>query len=441
MSLDLFPETVRPKHRPPSVWRKLGGGSLSVSIIVHAILLAVGVVWVFQIIPAKKAEIDFMPKGGGGGSSGVKEVSQKKKRATMTTANAPRLSAKGSSSSFTLPEVDPAASMSSVGSLSSGALSGGLGGSGAGGGRGDGNGRGFGGGMGPGLGGGAAGGMSPFGLVDPNAGAMVGTFYDMKQTDKRQSTDVTPGDMVKIVREFVNDGWRDSTLRKYYQAPQKLYQTRVYIPRMSADAAPAAFKCEKEVQPSRWMVLYRGSVIPPKTARYRFVGAADDIMVVRFNRKAVLDHGWTSGTAPMSFSDKNTRAVLRGEAENQDLKKAIRRDYPMKLPVTFYQYDTLGGWNDAIGGLAVGTEFEANAGSEYELEILISEVPGGSFGALLYIEEIGATYQKASTGAPILPLFRLDSGLPEVKAKEMAAPFDPSGPVWKLGRKSTGPGI
>ncbi|BCU78586.1 hypothetical protein llg_33010 [Luteolibacter sp. LG18] len=418
-----------------SFWRKLGGGSLSVSIIVHAILLSLGVVWVFQVIPAKKAEVDFMPKGGGGGSPGVNEVSQKKKRATMNTANAPRMSAKGATSSFTLPEVDPAASMSSLGSLGSGALSGGLGGSGTGGGRGNGTGPGFGAGTGPGLGGNASG-ANLFGLIDPNAGAMIGTFYDMKQTDKRESTDVTPGDMPKIVREFVNDGWHDSKLKKYYQAPQKLYQTRVFIPRISADAAPAAFKCEKEVQPSRWVVVYRGSVIPPKTARYRFVGAADDILVVRFNRKEVFDHGYASGTAPISPASKETRAVLRGEVQNRELEKTIRHDYPMKIPVTYYQYDALGGWNNSIGGLAVGAEFEANAGTEYEMEILISEVPGGSFGALLYIEEIGATYQKTSTGAPILPLFRLDSSLPAVKPSDQAAPFDPGGPVWKLGRKT-----
>ncbi|MGC4016417.1 MAG: hypothetical protein QM755_18130 [Luteolibacter sp.] len=435
MSDEFIPGHASRKPRPLSFWRKLGGGSLSVSIIVHAILLSVGVVWVFQVIPAKKAEVDFIPKGGGGGSRGVNEVSQKKMRATMTTANAPRMAAKGASSSFTLPEVDAAASMSSLGSLGSGALSGGLGGSGTGGGRGNGTGPGFGSGTGPGLGG-TASGANLFGLVDPNAGAMVGTFYDMKQTDKRQSTDVTPGDMPKIVRDFVNDGWRDSQLKKYYQASQKLYQTRVYIPRIPADAAPAAFKCEKEVQPSRWVVVYRGSVIPPKTARYRFVGAADDILVVRFNRKEVFDHGYASGTAPISPASKETRAILRGEVKDRELEKTIRHDYPMKIPVTYYQYDTLGGWNNAIGGLAVGSEFEANAGTEYEMEILISEVPGGSFGALLYIEEIGATYQKTSTGAPILPLFRLDSSLPAVKPNDQAAPFDPGGPVWKLGRKT-----
>ncbi|MGC4013699.1 MAG: vWA domain-containing protein [Luteolibacter sp.] len=143
---------------PNSFWRKLGGGSLSISIIVHAILLSIGVVWIFQVIPEnKKEDVDFMPRGGGGGTPGVKNEINQRKRASMTAPNAPRMSAKGATSTFTLPEIDPASSMSSVGSLTSGGLSGGLGGSGSGGGRGDGHGQGMGSGTGMGVGlGGAA---------------------------------------------------------------------------------------------------------------------------------------------------------------------------------------------------------------------------------------------------------------------------------------------
>ncbi|BCU78767.1 hypothetical protein [Luteolibacter sp. LG18] len=180
----------------PSIWKKLGGGSLSISILVHAILLAIGVVWIFQIIPAqKKQEIDFMPKGGGGGSPGVKEVSNKKQRATMTNPNMPRMAAKGVASSFTLPEPDAAAAMSSVGSLSSGGLSGGLGGSGSGGGRGDGSGTGFGSGMGPGLGGG--GGMKPFAGVmfgNPVKARTIGVVLDV-------SGSMTPH-LAKVIKEL-----------------------------------------------------------------------------------------------------------------------------------------------------------------------------------------------------------------------------------------------
>ncbi|HEX7261910.1 MAG TPA: hypothetical protein VF258_08855, partial [Luteolibacter sp.] len=65
-----------------------------------------------------------------------------------------------------------------------------------------------------------------------------------------------------------------------------------------------------------------------------------------------------------------------------------------------------------------------------EIQILISEVPGGSFGAYLLMEEMGVTYQKASSGAPILPLFRMDGSVP---ATSKGPPFDPNGLIWKPG--------
>ncbi|BCU77766.1 hypothetical protein [Luteolibacter sp. LG18] len=417
------------EENKPSVWKKLGGGSLSISIIVHAILLAVGVVWIFQIIPATEQKVDFMPKGGGGGSPGVKEVSNKKQRATMTNPNTPRMAAKGVASTFTLPEPDAASSMSSVGSLSSGGLSGGLGGSGSGGGRGDGHGTGFGSGTGPGLGGGA-GTMSPFGMVNPNANAMIGVFFDTKQDPKRKPTDMTPEKLRDVIKEFTNQGWNERSLEnKYYKADQKLYQTRVYMPVMSANEAPKAFNCEKEVQPSRWLVIYRGDVVAPKSGKFRFVGAGDDVLAVRFNKKNIFDHGYTQGTTALYVPGKVD--VLAGKKEDREVERIIRGG-AMRVPVTLYKYDTTANWNNALGGVAVGPEFDVTAGSTYPIEILISEIPGGLFGAALMIQEEGATYQKASTGSPILPLFRTDGSLPDAKGKDNAPPFDSQGAVWKI---------
>ncbi|BCU77765.1 hypothetical protein [Luteolibacter sp. LG18] len=426
-------QATHAEEKKPSIWKKLGGGSLSISIIVHAILLAVGVVWIFQIIPAQEPKVDFMPKGGGGGSPGVKDVSNKKQRATMTNPNTPRMAAKGVASSFTLPEPDAASAMSSVGSLSSGGLSGGLGGSGAGGGRGDGNGPGFGSGMGPGLGGGG-GSMSPFGMVDPNANAMVGVLYDTKQDPKRKETGMTPEKLREVIHDFVSQGWNERTLeRNYYKAPQKLYQTRVYMPVMSAAEAPKAFNCEKEVQPSRWLVIYRGDVVAPKSGKFRFVGAGDDVLVVRFNRKNVFDYGYVLGTTGQHVPE--IKEVLSGAKEDRNVEKAARGG-AMKLPITFYKYDGPTNWNQNIGGLAVGPEFEVTAGSTYPVEILISEVPGGRFGAMLLLQEEGGTYQKTSAGLPILPLFRTEGSQPKAAAKDLAPPFDSQGAVWKMSSTS-----
>ncbi|NJM36623.1 MAG: hypothetical protein HC845_01415 [Akkermansiaceae bacterium] len=105
----------------------------------------------------------------------------------------------------------------------------------------------------------------------------------------------------------------------------------------------------------------------------------------------------------------------------------------MKVPVEFYQYPTTDTVNKAIGGLAVGPTFKVEEGVDYPIDILIAEIPGGFFSAVLLIEKTGEKYSKASTGAPILPLFRLSPGEPNKDDKaDSAPPYDPSGVPWKL---------
>ena len=425
-------ETTFDPHLTPnpprvSIWQKLGGGALTFAIIAHAILLVVGAIWIFQVIQEPEKKVNFMPNGGGGGGerSASTQVQQKKRAQITPSTHVKRVFAEGVASNTVLPDPgDSFGEMTALASLGGGGL-GGFGGTGSGGVFGKDTGAG-GGGLGVPGGQGTA---NPFGMIDPNANALEGTFYDLKQTKNRQSTDMTNEGIKEVISEFVTKGWKDRTLSKYYKAGRTLYQTRLAIPMMKAELAPAAFDCEKEVQPSRWVVVYRGVVTPPKTGRYRFVGAGDDVLVVRFNGKHVFDHGYASGTMGAHIS--SNKGFFHGTQDNDTLKKLARRVYPMDLPVKYYEYDTTKRWNQDIGGLAVGAEFEAVAGRSYPIDILISEIPGGLFCAALLIEEVGATYKKDSTGAPILPLFRLDSGLPAPTKADNAPPFDPEGPIWK----------
>lgn len=409
-----------------SFWRKLGGGSLTVSLMVHALLLIAGVVWVFQIIPNKEDHVvPFIAARGGSNSD---QETTRKAQAMMERRNAARVAAQDEMSPVVLPEPEMLVSMNSLPSIGGGDSAGVMGNMR---GAGDpGNGRGPW--IGPGDGGGlrGEGEITPFGMHDPNANSLEGSFYDLKQTRDKHSTDMTHDGAREVIRDFVNHGWREKSLEKYYKAGRSLYQTRFMMPLMQAENAPAAFDCGNEVQPGKWIVVYRGVVTPPKTARYRFVGAGDDVLVVRFNGRHVFDHGFTSGTTGVQIA--NNVPFFKGAVENDNLRKLIRRDYPMKLPVTYYSYDTTRNWNQEIGGLAVGAEFEAIQGKSYPIEILISEIPGGLFCASLLIEEVGANYRKTATGAPVLPLFRLDHGQPVVDPKaDNAPPFDPEGPVWK----------
>jgi hypothetical protein len=411
-----------------SFWQKLGGGSLSISLILHVILLAAGLFWIFQIIPVPEKKVDFMPKSGGGGSP-ASVSQQKKQQMRISQPNMARVSAAGVTSSFVLPEPEDVTQMTSISGISSGSLAAGLGGHGSGGGKGDGNGTGVGNGLAPGLSDGT-GNKNPFGMVSAERGALTGTFYDLKQDRNQKPNEMTVDKFHTELINIVRRGFTESSFSNFFKAPRQLFQTKVYIPRLSAEGAPAAFEVEKEVQPKMWIVTYRGAVQAPKTGKFRFVGAGDDILVVRFNNRPVFDFGYcVSGIGKDIFG---MSAKMDGTTEDKELDKEVRRATPMKMPMTFYKYATTPDLNKNIGGLALGPEFSVEAGKTYPIDIMIGEIPGGWFSMALMIEEIGATYQKDSTGAPILPIFRLDATPPDPEMKGEAPPYAQDGPIWKF---------
>ena len=422
MNPQLHPAPEIPRR---SLWQKLGAGSLSISLFLHLVLLALGAIWVLTIIPAApEKDIKFIGKAGGGVAASV--AIREKQRVQMTRPSLSRVVALGATG-LTLPEPDLVTSMTSI-AAPGGSLSGGLGDTGFGGGRGDGNGPGFGSGMAPGLSDGA-GSKNPFGIPSLEQGALVGTFYDLKQTSDRSPTGMTDVKVREELMEITRRGFKESAFSNYFKAPRQLHQTKLFIPKIPADSAPAAFEVEKEVQPRMWVVVYRGSVTAPKTGKFRFVGACDDFMVVRFNNRPVFDFGYTmAGTG----THVNGRAgEFDGTVKNAELAREVRRRTPMELPITFYKYASTPSYNQQIGGMAVGPEFEVEAEKTYPVEIMIGEIPGGFFSLALMIEEIGATYEKDPAGFPILPLFRLDGSPPSNELTGEAPPISNDGPIWK----------
>jgi len=431
---DLLPESPELVRTIPMVpkkrgfWQKVGGGSLTVSILFHVILLVIGLFWIFKIIPPPPEKtVDFMPPSGGGGSPSS-DTKSNQRRAVMMRPNMPRIAAVGATSNLVLPEPDEASQMTAMTSLSSGGLSGGLGGNGSGGGRGNGHGTGVGNGFGPGMGGGT-GLKSPFGMFEKTTSALEGTFYDFKQSKDLQPIEMSEAILRTELKEIVKKGFKDRDLEKYFKAPRTLYQTKCFIPKMSAEQAPAAFEVEKYVQPKFWCVVYRGAVQAPKTGKFRFVGSGDDVLVVKFNNRLMFDHGYTLATTGGGWQAYSQENYDRDK--NSDQIKEFKKLSPMPVPMHSYKYASTGTVNGQINGLAIGPEFDVQAGKTYPIEILISEIPGGIFSTYLLIQEEGATYQKDPAGCPILPIFRLDSSLPDPSLQGEAPPYDPNGPVWK----------
>lgn len=232
-------------------------------------------------------------------------------------------------------------------------------------------------------------------------GSLTGHLYDLKQLkngtpSKLDQDHAYPAEIAR----FVNSGFNESNFEKYFVGPNPLYTTQIFIPKIKSEQGPLAFGLGGRVQPKMWVVVYRGNVIPPEGGTYRFVGVCDDILVVRFNGRVVLDSGsmTPSGHAPQKFY----------AGDGIQLKSDM-------------------GWYKGSGR---GEPFQVEGGQSYPIEIMIGEWPGGDFKAWLQIEKEGLQYEKDSKGAPILPIFKLAPS--EVAHPTGEAPlFAKVGPVWK----------
>jgi len=163
---ELDQEQVDPLMPAPitklTVWDQLGGRALTIAIVLHLLVLAIGAFWIFQIIRSPEVIPDFMPPGGGGGERSAEHaVHEKKMKTIVPISKAKRVVAEGARATYTIPDQgDQFGEMSPLSSLGGGGMSGGLGGSGSGHGFGKGSGDGVGMGSGHGKG-------KLFGIIPP----------------------------------------------------------------------------------------------------------------------------------------------------------------------------------------------------------------------------------------------------------------------------------
>ncbi len=378
---------VAPRY-PWYHWRRLGFNFLTISILAHLLFALVAAYLIVQVIrPQRKQSF-----GGGAADSGPKhaiehKVQMQKQRQSMSAPTAKRVTTTGLSK-VALPTMPSMPAMdSAITPVSMSAMSGATG-LGLGKGNGNGNGNGGGGGGGGGIG-------SLFGVRTGGAG-LTGTFYDLKQNTDRQSTNMTPDEYGKILIDFVRGDFNADVLSRFYKGPKPLYTTQIWIPIIPADLGPAAFGLQAQVKPMMWCVHYKGTVTAPGSFTFHFVGAGDDVMLVKFDGKLVLDRCWYIHTGWQAQAN--------------------------------YSY----GYSFIENGFAKGDAITVEAGKTYPLEVLIGEQPGGEGFAALLQEIDGASYNKDSKGNPILPVFRMSSALPASDSQGRTfPPHRNDGPVWR----------
>ena len=239
-----------------------------------------------------------------------------------------------------------------------------------------GGGRGFGGGLGS-LGGAVADSLriTSFGYDRAMEGTLEGTLYDFKQDSqgkpiKSQSKAKVKSTLLAFTRNFNIREFE----RSFYKADNKLYASYFVIPFGDASIAPKSFGVENEIKPTMLAASYQGTYRPIETGRFRLVGRGDDAMVVRINNKIVLDGSLGS----YSNWRQNTSLAISDQSRPRVLFDFYPRFYAMT-----------GDW------------FDLREGVETEIEVLISEVPGGMFGAYLLIEKEGEPGLKIFSTRPL----------------------------------------
>ena len=381
-------EPLARPHR--TLWQRLGGEGLALSVLVHIVLVLIAVVWVVSTVTdgAGKKDPNTFATGAGGGAGGPKAKEFKTKAVPKNIKSLAKTNTR-----ITSKNANASLAVASLPSLSNPLLSAGA----IGGGSSKGFGGGSGGGIGAGKGVGSGGGrnfVSLFGMKGgpgANLGGLLGTLYDLKQTANRQPTAAAPAKTGippyrASVREFLESGWSPGRLQKFFKSPDMLVSGQLFITSRSADDAPKAFEVEKLMKPSRWVIHYRCYVEVPNSLPFRFVGSGDDFLIVRWNRKIVLDDGYET--------------FFAGRDGNY-------KDFGVKVSDQF-KVDRRPG---TLNRLKAGPWLQVTKGTKVPVEVLIGETPGGVFDCYLAIEVAKSSTKKDGEyeGEGTLKLFRCNA--------------------------------
>jgi len=229
-----------------------------------------------------------------------------------------------------------------------------------------------------------------FGSREIGEAGLIGIIYDLKQNQKREPSGVGPNDYFGVIREFLDKGWEESVLNRYFRSARPLYTTQIFIPLMGANAAPNAFDMQNVIKPSVWVVHYKGQVSPPADGTYRFICYADDMIAVAVNGKTVCE----------GSRDRGSR----------------KKEYPK-------------GSRAANGELALGDWVDLKKDETVDLDVIVGERPGGQFCAFLMYEKKGESYASKG-GTTVYPIFQLaPHETPDYPADD-APPFLKGAPVW-----------
>lgn len=371
---------------PKTFWQRLirsGGSFLILSIAFHILLLVGAGLWVVQSSQVKK-KLNFSSASQPAPAAPQPSPEYKVQAALRNASSAPlppaRISSTSTASKISIPETplstpsfgavpNSISGMAGMGTGSFGMATNGTAKSGVGGGS-----------MGS-----AGNEVSVFGFKGASTlKGMTGNLYDLKQHPDKSPTeadDNTRQAALKIINTFSAKHFDRGFLTTYFKAAGELTATRFWIPSIAAAELPKSFGVEKDVRPYSLIVHYKARVVPPKEGTYRFVGFGDDFLGVKLDGKVILP-----------FDRKGSRLYFKGENAGN-----------------FYEMTKK--------GHAVSDSITLTKNQICDLEVVLSEWPGGltGFSLLVEREEDMDKYRRTAEGLPIIPVFETDisSAIPE----------------------------
>jgi hypothetical protein len=356
------------------------GSFFVLSLILHIVIIGGAGVIVVQVVQGRKEKLKFTAPPPSAAGPSEHKVKPSKKTAAAAPAISKRITSSAANASIALPAMDMS---SSTGPDVMASVMSGMGASG--------------------LGAGAAGmasmplsGLTAFGFKGSGNVGLTGKFYDLKQSPSRKGIPMNIGTEVNVLKEFFAHGWDAYKWnREYFSPSNSIKAVQFYIPSMLSVKAPEAFGVEKEVEPSNWVIHYKGNVTASKTTRFRFRGRGDNIMAVRFDNKNVFFN---------VIKDPYVHQLWDPLFPDQEPLGGSRED------------PTYGAWISVM------------ANKTYPMEVILSDY-GGVCSFFLCIEEENPESSYRSIGSPpkrVYPLFQLKKGLPLPEHKESYA-FGESG--------------
>lgn len=281
----------------------------------------------------------------------------------------------------------------------------------------------------------------------PPEGLLRGTIYDIKRDRRGQLKpevqhhagdwwNYVRNDYMNTMKDIMNRRHSDIKYNYEYTTPcavGHLYLQRRYGVNMDGELDLAAGKSigdeasdfvseTQQAIPGGWIGVFKGRVIAPKTMKFRFVGSADDTLMVRFGGKVVLECGYV---LPSVFTGNNSDEAFSKGTDKQYIQNLRAGKDPKHKGYSLIQLKSAGFFNDSFGGLTGGSPVSVQKGKDYPIEIIIGECGRHGFYYLMTQE---VTKDKK---APLM-LFRTNEDWPvSPQDGEKGPAYSKDSPVWK----------